>query len=191
MSELFPVFRYHNRWKNMFKCDLTSSPDYTGKQLGKGYIYHNYLVPVSKFDPSISMPTDERIHISRWNVMYVEAIKSYCDSIGAKLVLVSVPSTVNWNYSRHNSLVSLSEKLECDYIDLNLLADEIKIEWDLDTLDAGDHLNYRGACKVTTYLSKYLSTTGLFKSHKGDPEYAQWEEDYQEFNAMVNNGKTY
>ena len=184
VSELFPIFRYHDRWKKMSKHDLTLSAKRTWRHYNKGYKY------AIKGDPSTNknyiVPTDEKEDIPKINIMYTKMIKDYCDSIGAKFVLLSTPSTINWNYKQHNGLKQFAEELGCDYIDMNLMPNEVPIDWDIDTFDKGNHLNYRGAVKVTNYLTKYITETGLCKSHKGDPEYAQWDEDYKQFEEQVN-----
>ena len=62
----------------------------------------------------------------------------------------------------------------CEYIDLNLKNDTLKINWETDTRDAGDHLNYRGAVKVSDYLAKYLKSSGKLIDHRGEADYKLW-----------------
>ena len=190
LSEILPVFRYHDRWKHIKSGDFTKGPEYTARQFDKGYTYVTTTIPSdTPPDPENSKPTKEKDSISRLNRMSVQAIKRYCDSIGAKLVLLSVPSTTNWNYKRHNSTSYLAEDLGIDFIDMNLLTEEIPIDWNHDTRDKGDHLNYKGACKVTAYLASYLNNTGLFTSHKEDPEFSDWVEDYKLFEEELKHEK--
>lgn len=92
------------------------------------------------------------------------------------MILISTPSTVNWNYARYNGISELASELGCEYIDMNLMTEEIPIDWDKDTRDKGDHLNYFGAKKVTSFISNYLSKTKLLVSHKGDSDYQKWDE---------------
>ena len=46
-------------------------------------------------------------------------------------------------YAKDNSLT---------YIDMNLMLDELGIDWSLDSLDKGDHLNLSGAYKFQIIL---------------------------------------
>ena len=99
--------------------------------------------------------------ISRRSLNLLRRIARICREHDAELILISTPSTVNWNMKRHNRVQKLADKLGATYIDMNLLADEIPIDWSVDSYDAGDHLNYTGAVKATAYLGKYLSEAGL------------------------------
>lgn len=44
---------------------------------------------------------------------------------------------------------------------MNTLREEIPINWNTDTRDKGDHLNYFGAVKATEYFGKYLEEKGF------------------------------
>lgn len=188
--EHFPVLRYHDRWKNMDLSKITSTPEYTSRQFDKGYIYVTTTKPSEEEEEDETrLPTKEKESISFLNRQIVRAMKRHCDSIGAQLVLISVPSTKNWSYKRHNGISHLAEDIGCEFIDMNLLNDELQIDWTHDTRDQGDHLNYKGACKVTKYLSEYLIAKSGLPGHKGDPEFVQWEEDYKLFEEEIKHEK--
>lgn len=59
---------------------------------------------------------------------------------------------------RHNEVQALADALAVPYLDLNLNTEELGIDWNLDTLDGGDHLNYTGCQKATAYLQRYMQT---------------------------------
>ena len=61
------------------------------------------------------------------------------------------------------------------YTDLNLFLKELKIDWQKDSLDGGDHLNLSGAGKVTSWLGNYLKETFSLPDHRGEERYAAWE----------------
>ena len=60
------------------------------------------------------------------------------------------------------------------------------IDWDTDTYDRGDHLNYRGAAKVTAWLGDYLrrEVPGL-TDRRGDPDHSAWDRDAAAFRARL------
>ena len=73
-------------------------------------------------------------------------------------------------------MAELAEKNKIVYLDLNLV-EEIGINWKTDTKDAGDHLNFAGAKKVTKYIGKYLNEKFQLTDHRGDAKYQKWYED--------------
>ena len=185
IGEALPVFQYHDRWKDLNADDFYSEVEHDFIVNDKGYEYSTRVEDCD--DDGLNYMahslTEERMSIR--NKLCVQLMKWYCDKHDAKLVLISVPSPANWSYARHNAISSLADSLDCDYIDMNLLTEEIPIDWETETRDKGDHLNYPGAQKVTAYLTEYLVDSGLLESHKDDPDYASWDECYEKFMEEV------
>ncbi len=183
ISNLFSVFRYHDRWKKLTANDLKTGAEYTWTEDNKGYVYSNTVQGCE--NSNYMLPTDTAEKIPSLNMIYIKAIKNFCEANGARLVFLSIPSPVNWSYERHNGIIRMAEDLSCEYIDMNLLNDKIQIDWQQDTRDKGDHLNYFGAKKVTQYLADYLEQTGLFEDHREDVSYANWNETLKRYEANV------
>lgn len=183
VSRYLPILRYHDRWKSVTSLDFSSSsqPNYTNPY--KGYRYNG---KVSAADTSSYMTEAKNAaQIPLVNRILVEQIQQLCEDNGAKLLLLSTPSTVNWNYQRHNGIQSLAQDLGVEYIDLNTIPDQVGIDWSTDTYDRGDHLNHSGCVKVTEFLSKYLEGTKLFSDRRGDSQYASWNTLLQDYEAEV------
>lgn len=174
LQKFLPIFMHHNRWKSIKLSDIGKKVHYTRKDDYKGYRY-NVEVKASK-KKNHMIPTDEVEKIDKINVDSVKEIKRLCDENGATLLLLSTPSTLNWNYERHNTIVELAKEIKCEYIDMNVINDKIKIDWKKDTRDKGDHMNFFGAVKVTQFLSEYLSETSIIDDHREDPSYKEWQE---------------
>lgn len=184
VSDYFSVFRYHNRWKTMKIDEINKAPEYAFTDECKGYRLKTLSKPGVK-DQSYMAVTDKADPIEKINRNSVEKIKKLCDENGAKLVLVSTPSIKNWNYMRHNGIAALAKELGCAYIDLNLPANEVSIDWENDTVDKGDHMNYFGAKKVTSYLSEYLENTDLLTDKRDNPDYDAWNKALYAFNESL------
>lgn len=184
VSDYFSVFRYHNRWKTMKLDEINKPAEYTFTDECKGYRLKTLAKPAVK-DNSYMAPTERSVPIEKINRQSVERIKKLCDENEAKLVFVSTPSTINWNYMRHNGIAALAKELGCEYIDLNLLTAEVPIDWKNDTVDKGDHMNYFGAKKVTSYLSEYLDKTGLLTDKRGNSDYEMWNKAAEAFNESL------
>lgn len=169
---LFPVLKYHDRWKIISFEDMFSPVDYKHLNANKGFLFNNNIDPAQTDD--YMTPSGSYKYITPVNRMYIRMIESFCSSHGAKLVLMSTPSTKNWNMARHNSIERFAKEIGVDYIDMNTMPSEVPIDWDHDTRDMGDHLNIYGAEKATAYLGKYLEDTGLLTDHKDDPACKGW-----------------
>lgn len=190
-EQMLPVFRYHDRWKNLQLKDFSTTVEYTAKENNKGYLFTKKCKPASDKDINDYMKySDVSAPILSTNEKYLNEIADFCKKHNAKLVLISTPSTKNWNYQRHNAMEAVSKELGVDYIDTNLLRDDIPIDWKKDSKDKGDHLNYKGAVKVTDYIGKYLNDTKLFEDKRNDPSYDSWNTCLDKFEKQVKKGKS-
>lgn len=178
-ENLLPVFRYHDRWKKLQPDDWFGSVEYTDIVDNKGYRLNKGIKPASI--EKYMEPSDIEQSIPGKNCSFVKRMKEYCDKNGAEMILLTTPSTRNWNFKRHNGMAKLAEKLGVEYIDLNLMNDKVPINWEKDTRDKGDHLNYAGALKVTGYLGEYLAERGLFSDKREDPAYENWNKALKRF----------
>lgn len=73
------------------------------------------------------------------------------------------------------------------YLDLNLNVDELGIDWNFDSRDGGDHLNYYGALKITNYMGNYLYNLNILTNHKGDKKYDSWNKSYEMYEKKIIN----
>lgn len=185
LSHGFPVFQHHDRWKSLTLQDFTMKTAATGRSAYKGHHPNQNIVPAE--NKEYMQPTKNVAEIAKTNQIYVREIQKRCQRSGAKLLLVSSPSPINWNYSRHNGIQALADELGCEYIDLNLQNEKLKIDWTQDTYDKGDHLNHFGAVKVTEYLGAYLQKTGLFQDRRQDDAFQEWNRQLAEYEAALQN----
>ena len=185
LQNVFSVFRYHNRWKTLKPKDLKLSVNYNFVESAKGYVYNTAVNAAST--KGYMEPSEQKAPIPAGNVEQIRAMDAFCRERGARLIFVSVPSTINWNQKRHNAVAELARELDVTYIDMNQLPKEIPIDWNRDTADRGDHLNFHGAGKVTAYLSTYLAENGGFSDKRTWPAYRVWNDAVALFNQKPNN----
>ena len=180
LGGIFSVFTNHNKWKEIggnggvtddeSACDL------------KGYRFSTEVAAVYETGKA---KDKESVRIASQNRYYVEWIKELCDENGARLILVSAPSALNWSEGRHERLAALAEEVGVAFVDMNLLSDEVPIDWKTDTRDHGDHLNYFGAKKATAFLGKYLSENASLPDRRTDPSCEAWNREGALFHAMI------
>lgn len=164
----FPVFRYHNLWKTIFEEKPEEISDY------KGFRIREKIIPYQGGE--YMKETKETAEISPFVEHYMKGIRRLCGESGAKLLLVSAPSPVNYNYKKHNTIQAYADRYSIPYIDLNMKTEELGIDWEKDSMDKGDHLNVYGAEKVTAYLGRYLVEHYSLEDHRADEAYAKWNE---------------
>lgn len=135
LEQFMPVFRYHNRWKSLTLRDFDFTVNYNHMEVNKGYWYRSSVKSAST--SKYMKPSDKTEQVSAKNRRYAERIAQFCADHGAQLVLLSTPSTKNWNAKRHNGVAKLAEELGVEYMDLNMLREQVPIDWKTDSKDQG------------------------------------------------------
>lgn len=171
-AELLPVFRYHDRWKSLNINDFQTTPNYTNVVSYKGFHCKALVKDGSKKDYMQSSPREKRIRPV--NLVYLKELQRLCKENDAQLLLVSTPSTLNWNAEKHNGIETYADAHSLTYLDMNLLNDEIGIDWEADSRDGGDHLNLSGAEKASTYFGIWLKEQYALPDHREDSDYENW-----------------
>lgn len=185
VKDVFPIVKYHNRWKNLRFDDFYSSISRDNREVNKGYKF-NYLVNASN-RKNYMKKNDIAKDIPDLNVKFLKKMVDLANKNDIEVILLSTPSSANWNYNKHNGVAKLAKKFKVEYVDLNLVP-EIGIDWSKDTRDKGDHLNYYGATKVTNYLADYLNELGYLEDHRKDSYYKEWNEDLVKYKNSLLSG---
>ena len=171
-AKTFPIFKYHSRWKTVLQALMRSK--YQTEDNYKGFLLRTKIKPYKNGEYMI--PTDKLAKMPEENEGYIDKILDLCEENGAEVIIVSSPSPKNWTYEKHNTTVDLANRKGLDYIDYNLLWEELGINWKTDTKDYGDHVNLNGATKLTREFGNYLSEHYDLPNHINDEAYAEWTE---------------
>lgn len=183
-EQFIPVLKYHNRWKTIEPQDFYEPIEYTWENDMKGFRYQTGTKPSKVYDYMKKKKKEK--NISPKNLYFLNKIRKLCEENDIQFVLMSVPSSKNWNHDKHKGVQKYANQYNIEYIDMNLLNDEIGIDWLKDTRDQGDHVNYNGACKVTHYLGNYLKKKNILTNHKNDKNYENWNVSLQKYKTKVN-----
>lgn len=181
-SDIFPVLKYHSRWKE-FVPGKSSSKHSTEERNYKGFRLRFDTEPYTAGE--WMHETDATEEIAESNISYLEQIKNFCDDKGIELVLISAPSPDCWTYERHNAVQIWADDNGVDFLDLNLMDEELGIDWMTDTRDGGNHVNYFGAEKVSDYLSIYLKENYELTDHRNDSYYEDWNIKYENYQDKI------
>lgn len=175
----FSVFQYHNRWKQLDVSNMLKKPAYNAHSVTKGQKMSNEVIGYTGGE--YMKKSDDRAVIPKASLVGLRAFAELCEKSGAKLVLVEVPSQSSWNYKKHNAIMDWADENGVPFIDLNIDRDSFDFDWAEDSRDGGNHLNNRGAKKVSLYIGKYLSENFELDDRRGDPDFSRWNEDFENY----------
>ena len=185
-QNMLPILKYHDRWKKMNGRDFINRVNYTWTDELKGFYYNDTVIP-PKYVGDYMKNNKKKTGISSVNKYYLDKIVDKCLDNNIKIILYTVPSTLNWNNKRHEEVMNYASNKNISYLDLNMYVEELGIDWKNDSRDGGDHLNYYGAVKVTDYMGDYLYNLNILPNHKGDAKYSSWEKAYELYENKILN----
>ena len=177
-SYIFPVFRYHNRWKELSKIDYTyfyqDKTNYT-----KGYLETQSVteqaVRLSDYD------YEGEAWIGEANIACLDEMVQLCSKKNVELLLFKSPKE-NWHRYETQAIRALADERGIQFVDYNELYHngELELDTTADFRD-GDHLNDSGAKKVSSHLGAYFKANYELPDRREDVQPNSWDEacDYQ------------
>lgn len=180
-SRVFPVLRYHSRWRQLSPVDFTLKQQEYMHKYRHGAHPEHAVVPVDEQTLAAWLaPTEQCAEIDAFSGWYFAQMLDYARAAGATPVLISIPCPSSWDMAHHNAMTAWAQEHGVDYYDFNLATDELGIDWSTDSKDGGEHLNVNGANKLSDHIGQLLTETYGVTDHRGDASYAQWDTDYEQ-----------
>ena len=183
---LFPVLRFHTRWKEL------TLEDFTYAFVSPMVDHAGYLIDyeVTKTVPDrkpgeYDTKTYEETRISPKNREYLIKIMELCRDKGVGLMIMKLPSlSDNWSLYYDEQVKKMAEPYGVSYINFDTYSDEMGIDYALDSPDEGSHLNTPGAEKFSRYLAGYLSENYDIKTRENDEAYIKvWGRIVEKYEA--------
>lgn len=155
MSTLLPIFRYHDRWKDLNAADFQHfSQDPYNPYKGASPVYTEIEFTG---DLDYMAYTDETEPLKDKAVDYLGRIKALCDEEGIELHLIKTPTALSWNYARSSAVKAVADELDIPYTDYNFHIEQMGVDWTKDALThGGARLNAQGMEKFSLYLGADL-----------------------------------
>lgn len=183
LSYIFPLFRYHERWKEL------SADDYN-YLFAKKRVSHNGFMIRADIKPAGKIPDGPKLKDYRFgetSYFYLEKMTKMCKDNNIELILVKAPSLYPYWYSQWDEqMLEYAENNDITYINLLDKADEIGIDFAIDTYDAGLHLNLGGAEKLSIYFGAYLRDEVGAVDHRADEKINRlWTQKAAIYHSMV------
>ena len=176
ISRDYSVFTFHNILQDRQRRSRR-------KQYAHGYLF---CEDIRKIEYRDYMTKTDEIDIPIYsNTQQLRTFVKYCKKNDLPVLLLEVPSLSSWSYARHNAVQNLSDELGVEFLDLNLLYDEVGIDMRNCFRDDGNHLNYFGASAVTDYVGDYIGKNYGIESRRGDAELAEyWDNEVVQFKKI-------
>ncbi len=180
---LFPILRYHSRWNELTRDDFTYF-------FGKKTVTHNgYYMRVdtrpAKDIPGGPVLADYDFGENAYR--YLDMLTALCEENGVELILVKAPSLYPYWYPEWDDQIrryAASHNLR--YYNFLENIDEIGLDFNTDTYDAGLHLNLSGAEKLTRYFGKILANDCGIKSRRGESALEkEWEDKLRRYDGDI------
>ncbi len=172
LSYVFPLLRFHSRWDSLTKEDFTYL-------FGHDPISHNGYLMQTEINGGHSDRVGKPLAdytLPSYSMDYLDAMRELCLENGIELVLIKAP-TNDWKYYWYDEwdaqILDYAEEYGLSYYNFIPLCEEIGIDWETDTYDAGVHLNVYGAEKLTSYFGKILAEAFDLEDHREDPELSE------------------
>lgn len=203
---IFPLFRFHDRWNDLsakdFKFSNTEYPSYVkGAQIAtiiapyQGYKSYHAPAQIDITNTYKSLypeqeSADRKIQIQLTTKIdpvaekYFRLIKKYCADNNITLVCIKIPQISEWTEDMSDVLSKFALDNDFEIYDMSRGEHYVNIDWDVDTVDNGNHLNYFGAKKISSYLSNLLRSLSI-QNRKGDPAYSVWDSDLKEYQKYI------
>lgn len=153
LSYLFPLLRYHDRWSELTAEDVT-------------YLFHTRPVseqgylPQEGVKPAGTIPEGKPLadyQFPKRCYSYLDRMRMLCEEHGITLILVKAPSLYPYWYPEwEDQIKAYAKAYELPYFNFLENIQEIGLDYQTDTYDAGLHLNRTGAEKLTRYFARCL-----------------------------------
>ncbi len=166
LSYVFPILRYHSRFDELTAEDV----EYlfkTRENTFNGYQMHTEVVPVGQLPVMRPLP-DYRFGEICYE--YLEKMAQLCRENGVELILVKAPSLYPYWYEEYDAQIAeFAASQGLRYYNLLTAAEDMDLNYDTDTYDAGLHLNLNGAKKLSAYFAQLLVQKHGIQDRRDDP----------------------
>jgi len=183
-SYVFPILRYHSRFDELTKEDF----EYLFKV--KDNTYNGYLVN-KNINPAGTLPAKRPLADYRFADVcyeYLDRITELCKEKGVELILVKAPSLYPYWYEQYDEqMAEYARENGLAYYNFTACIEDIGLDFQVDTYDAGLHLNHTGAEKLSRYFGQILAEKHGIPDRRNDPDMAAvYDEKLKRYDAEVN-----
>ncbi len=174
----YPV--YHSRYTELSRADFAA---YLGDPHGKASKGYYPLYVTKSYDSMADMSeVTESSDLAPKSEEYLRKIIALAKEEDIPLVFMISPyqGIVESEQMIFNRCSEIAAEEGIPFLDFNQMYDELDLDPQTDMAEAS-HLNYRGTAKLSSYLASWLSEHYSLPDHRGDEQYASWEENAEDW----------
>ena len=184
------INRFHYRWKELHNSDFTYETFWKGRFSGgyEGESFWRKMHYINAQKPYELYMKDgyPEIELKQETITYCNMIVDLAKQHNCDVVFIKTPSVMSsWDSKMDNAFDIYAKKKGWNFLNYNLLYDNIHIDFKKDFMDSV-HLNLYGGRKVMNHLIPYLIEHYNIPNRKNDPKYASWNEDYIRYARAIN-----
>jgi len=175
---IFPIFKYHDRWKQLTKKDFNYDTSETYYK--KGFVASHFLYGLENASNSSST---EMANLPPRTEEYLNKIIDLSKKKGFKLIFTNAPhdytqttgskTWVSQPAKMFNKVAEIAKKNNIPFINYNKMTGQMNFNFKTDMVNIG-HLNIFGSEIVTSNLGKYLKDNYGLTDHRNDSKYKNW-----------------
>lgn len=185
-SLYFSFLKYHSRWKTGLTKDDFIRPVSDMKGV---YQDEDFCYTISERTPTT--PITDSVELNELQKKALDEIVDYGESTGLEILFIFSPSQVrNKEQPEINAAINYLGEKGIEVLNFNTeeMYKEVGIDFNQDLYNA-HHLNVNGALKFTKYFSKYLHDNYQFEDKRGQDEYQDWDEAYDNYMEFYTNSR--
>ena len=175
-SYVFPILRYHARF------DELTGEDFRWFFREQNITWNGHLIN-QEVNPVGELPSKRALSSYAFGDVcyeYLDKIRLLCEENGVELILIKAPSVYPYWYDAYDAqMENYAEKHGLTFYNLLDYTEEIGIDYQTDTYDAGLHLNLAGATKLSQWFAELLSENHGIPDRRQDPSVSE------AYNAML------
>lgn len=186
-SGLFPIIRYHSNYMLSRSDYLDRHRDMIYFLKGQAVITSTQSVPDNRLsNPGGSEEITEKLlnQLDKQKVTLMKFVE-LCKAHNCQLILTKIPVNTAedyegyWSQGKHDLISAMADELGVPFVDLNY--EDVGIDWRTDTCDGGEHVNERGALKVSDFLADWLMKNYPPKLSTESELNRKWDQQVQVF----------
>jgi len=183
LSYIFPLLRFKENWKELGSEDLHYF--FQNPQVSvNGFMVRSDILPVS-FTPAPILRANYDFGEKPW--FYLERMAELTKEHDVDLVLIKAPVLFpHWFDQWDEQIAEFADKNNLLYINLLEHIDDIGLDWEEHTFNAGLHLNVFGARLMSLYIGEILINSFNLPDKRLDNTVAtQWNAMAEQYHRLI------